>query len=87
MWEPALEAQLDPWKVWLCKEAFQRLNLPQAWGIHSTQKINDLHYDQLISDPSTYVKKRARRSDGSILLRHMYDMVGTGLEEHLMSDF
>ena len=43
--------------------------------------------NQLISDPSTHVKKRAQRSDDSILLRHMDDVVGTGPEEHLMSDF
>ena len=58
-----------------------------TWGIHSTQKINDMNYNQLISDPSTYVKKRAQRLDDSILLRHIYDVVGTGPEEHLMSDF
>ena len=52
--------------------------------IHSTQKINDMNYSQLISDPSTYVKKRAERSDDSILSRHMDDVVGT---EHLMSYF
>ena len=46
-----------------------------------------MNYSQLISDPSTYVKKRAQRSDDSILLRHMDDVVGTGPEEHLMSDF
>ena len=55
--------------------------------IHGTQKINDMSYNQLISDPSTYVKKRAQRSDDSILLRHMDDVVGTGPDEHLMSDF
>ena len=44
-------------------------------------------HSQLISDPSTYVKKRAQRSDDSILLRHMDDVVGTGPEEHLMSNF
>ena len=43
--------------------------------------------NQFISDPSTYVKKRAQRSDDSILLRHMDDVVGTGPDEHLMSDF
>ena len=43
-----------------------------------------MNYSQLISDPSTYVKKRAQRSDDSILLRHMDDVVGT---EHLMSYF
>ena len=41
----------------------------------------------MASDPSKYAKKRAQRQDGSILLRHMDDVVGTGPEEHLMSDF
>ena len=41
----------------------------------------------MISDPSTYVKKRAQRSDDSILLRYMDDVVSKGPEEHLMSDF
>ena len=86
--EPAPEAQLDSSKVWLCKKAFQGPKIsPQAWGIHSTQKINDMNHNQLMSDPSTYVKKRAQRSDDSILLRHTDDVVGTGPEEHLMSDF
>ena len=34
-----------------------------------------------------YVKKRAQRSEDSILLRHMDDVVGTGPDSHLMSDF
>ena len=42
---------------------------------------------QLISGLSTYVMKRRQRSDDSILLRHMDDVVGSGPEEHLMSDF
>ena len=46
-----------------------------------------MSYNQLISYPSTYVKKRAQRSDDSILLRHMDDVLGTGPDEHLMSDF
>ena len=46
-----------------------------------------MSHNQLISDLSTYVKKRAQRSDDSILLRHMDDVVGTRPEEHLMSDF
>ena len=46
-----------------------------------------MRYNQLISDPSTYVKRRAQRSEDSILLRHMDDVVGTGPEEHLNSDF
>ena len=86
--EPAPEAQLDSSKVWLCKKAFQGLKItPQAWGFHSTQKINDMRYNQLISDSSTFVKKCAQRSEDSILLHHMDDVVGTVPEEHLMSDF
>ena len=46
-----------------------------------------MSYDQLVSDPSTYVKKRTERQDDSILSRHMDNVVGTGPEEHLMSDF
>ena len=45
------------------------------------------NYNQLISDPSTHVKKRAQRSEHTILLGHMDDVVGTGPDEHLMSDF
>ena len=71
--EPAPEAQLDSSKVLL--------------SIHSTQKINDMNNSHVISDLSTHVKKRAQRSDDSILLRHMDDVVGTGPEEHLVSDF
>ena len=41
----------------------------------------------LISDPSTYVKKRTHRSDDSILLRHVDDVVGTGPDKPLMKDF
>ena len=86
--EPAPEAQLDSSKIWLCTKVFQGLKIsPQAWGLHSTQKINDMSYNQLISDPSTYVKKRAQRSEDSMLLRHMDDVVGTGPDEHLMSYF
>ena len=85
--EPAQEAQLDSSKVWLCKKAFQGLKIsPQACSIHSTQKINNMSYNQLISDPATFVRKRAQRTDDSILLRHMDDVVGTGPDEHLMSD-
>ena len=54
-----------------------------TWCIHSTKKINDMSYNQWISDPSTYVDKRTQRSEDSILL----DVVGTGPDEHLMSDF
>ena len=46
-----------------------------------------MSYNQLISDFSTFVKKRAHRSEDSILLRHMDDVVGTGPDEHFMSDF
>ena len=86
--EPAPEAQLDSSKVWLCKKAFRGLKIsPQAWRIHGTQKINDTSNDQLRSDSSTVVKKCAQRSEDSFLLRDMDDVVGTGPEEHLMSDF
>ena len=47
---------------------------------------NDTNHSQLIPDPSTYVKKRAQRSDDTILLRHMDDVVGTGPDERFMSD-
>ena len=74
--EPAPEAQLDSSKAWLCKKAFQRLTIsPQAWGLHSKQKINDMSYNWLISDPLTYVKRRGQRSDDSILWRRMDDVV------------
>ena len=33
-----------------------------------------------------YVKKRAQRSDDSIVLRHMDDVVGAEPDEHLMSE-
>ena len=56
-------------------------------GVFTEQKINDMSYNQLRTDRSTYVKKRAQRSDDSIPLRHMDDVVGTGPDEHLMSDF
>ena len=46
-----------------------------------------MSYNQLLSDLSTYVKIRAQRSDDSILLRYMDDVVGTGPDEHRMSDF
>ena len=44
-------------------------------------------YDQLASDPSTYVKKPSQRHDDSILLLHMDDVDGTAPEEDLMSVF
>ena len=55
--------------------------------MHNTQEINDTSHDQLISDPSTYVKKRSQRSDDWILLCHMDDVFDTGPDEHLMRDF
>ena len=86
--EPVLEAQLDSSKVWLCQKAFQGLKIsPQAWGIHSTKKVNDMSYDQLVSDLSMYVKKRSQRQDVSIFLCHMDDVVGTVPDEHLMKVF
>ena len=50
-------------------------------------EVNIMSCNQLISDPSTYVKKGAQRSDDSILLRHMDDVVGTRPDEHPMIDF
>ena len=41
----------------------------------------DRNYNQSISDPSTFVNKRAQRSDDPNLLRRMDDSVGTGPEE------
>ena len=41
--EPAPEGQWDLSKVWLGNKALQGLKIsPQAWCIHSTQKINDV---------------------------------------------
>ena len=80
--EPAPEAPLDSSKVLLCKKAFQGLKISlQDWCIHSTQRINDMNCSQLIFDLSTYVKKRAQRSEDSVLLRHMDDVVGGGPDE------
>ena len=86
--EPAPEAQPDSSKVWLCKKAFQGLKIfPQAWCIHSTTE-NQRHELQPVDIRSfDVVKKRAQRSDDLILLRQMDDMVGTGPEGHLVSDF
>ena len=85
--EPAPEARLDFPKYGFARKLFKDSRFLLRLGIHSTQKINDMSYNQLISDFSTYVRKRAQRSENSILLRHMDDVVGTGPEEHLMSDF
>ena len=56
--EPAPEEQVGIFQgTAFCKKAFQGLMLsPQAWGIHSTQKINDRSYNQLVSDPATFVR-------------------------------
>ena len=52
--EPAPEAVAGSSKVWFCKKAIERLKIsPQDWSIHSTQKINDMSHNQLISDPLT----------------------------------
>ena len=62
-------------------------DLSSGLGYSQHTENNDMNCDQLISDPSTYVKKRAQRSEDSILLCHMDDVVGTGPDEHSMSDF
>ena len=94
MWKetPLLEPYARRWcqtpRTWTCSTLSQQQ--PSGcvtWGIHRTQKINDINYSQLISDSSTCVKKRAQRSDESISLRRMDDVVGTRPDEHLMSDF
>ena len=69
--EPDPKAQVDSSKNWL------GLRLSQ-----STKKINDMRFDQVVSDPSTYVKKRTQRHDDSILLRHLDDVVRRAPEEH-----
>ena len=87
--QPLLEPYTRQWcqtpRRWTCPTCLQEQ--PSGcvtWGIHSAQKINHTSYDQLISDPSTYVKKGTQRSDDSILLRHMDAVVGTGPDEHLL---
>ena len=70
------------------QESFSRtqdLSLGLGYSQHTENHRHEIRH--LISDPSTHVKKRAQRSDDSILLRHMDDVVGTGPEEHLRSDF
>ena len=52
---------------WTCPLLLrQQPNGCGTWCIHSTQKTNDMSYNQLISDPSTCVKKRAQRSDETV---------------------
>ena len=84
--EPLLGAHVDSSKVWLCKKAVQGLKIsPQAWCT-TAQRKSTMGHDQLVSDPSTYVKKRTQRQNESILLRHTDDVDDTAPEEHLMSD-
>ena len=84
MWSQCLKYRWTLHKVWLRNTALQGLKIsPQTWSIQSTDKINVMGFDQLVSEPSTYVKKRTQRQDESILLRHMDDVVGTAPEEHL----
>ena len=94
LWEqtPLLEPSMRRWcptpRRWTCPMLLrQHPNGCVTWCIHRTQKINDMSCNQLKSDPSMYVKKRAQRSEDSILLRHMDDVVGTGPDSHLTSDF
>ena len=51
------------------------------------RKLDQWSYEQLKSDPSTYVDNCEKRKDDSIRLRQMDGAVGTGPEEHLMRDF
>ena len=85
--EPAPEAQQDSSKKWHCKKAFQGLKIsPQAWCIHSTQKINDMSYNQctgpeehLMSD-FEHMKTSLYLTD-VVVLRHEGDTVNfLGLE-------
>ena len=78
--EPAPEANVHHSKS-------KTQNFAARSGIHSTETVGAVGYEQLKSDPSTYVAKREKRKDDSILLRHVDDVVGAGTEEHLMRDF
>ena len=85
--EPAPEGTGGLFQGMASQESFSRTqDFSSGLGTHSTQKINDMSSNQLISDPSTYVKKRTQRSDDLILLRHIDDVVGTGPSEQFMSD-
>ena len=56
------------------RRRFQGVKIsPRASGIHSTENIGTMGYEQLKSDPSTHVAKREKRKDDSILLRHMHN--------------
>ena len=62
------QANSHQFKVWLCKTAFQVLQIsPQAWSIRSTEKIGDTGNEQLKSHSSTCVSEREKRKDTSIL--------------------
>ena len=81
--DPASEAQL----CGFARKLFKNSRFLLRPGVFTAHDINDMSYNQLMSDPSTHVKKRSERSEDSILLRHMDDLVGTGPDEQLMSDF
>ena len=83
--EPAPEAQFQGLALPECLSRTQ--DFSAGLGNQSAQKINDMSYDQLISEPPTYVKVRTQRSDDAIFMRLMDDVVGMGPEGHLMSDF
>ena len=53
---------------------------------YSQHTENQRHELRPVSIRSFDVREETYKND-SILLRHMDDVVGTGLEEHLMSDF
>ena len=67
-----------PWYGFVRKRFRDLRSLLRPGSSHSTQMINEMSYSQLSADPSTYVKKRTQRSQNSILLRHMDDVVGNG---------
>ena len=86
-WSPYTRRWCQTPRRWTCPVWWrQQQSWYVTWSVHSTQKINDLSYNQLISNPSTYVKKRTQRSEDSILLRHMDDVVGTGPDEQLKNE-
>ena len=84
--EPVPEAQLDFFPRYGHARMGSRTQDFSSGLVSSQHTENDMIYDQLISDLSTYRKKRTQRSDDSTVLRHS-DVVGTGPEEHLMCDF
>ena len=79
--EPVPEANAHHSKVWLCKKAFQGLKISlHAWGIHSSEKIGAMGYEQLKSDPSMCVVICEKGKDDSILLHHIDDPKSTSCE-------